>query len=170
MPVVAGIGNGNAIEQHGGSEAQRLFAGEICDLEVYQGDAVLRGDGFHGHSLRSVGKRHAPAGRSAHPVGWRKRHRCPHGQRSPERCDGELAGGMEQAPRQPETLAAGEADNVGNSGCQHRFWYCPRHPETGNQHSRIRPHPVARTGFSSAHKKKKRPRNRGRGEMAPIRQ
>ena len=82
-------------------------AGEIRDLEVFQGDAALGSDGFHGHSLRSVGKRHAPAGRSAHPVGWRKRHRCPHGQRSPERCDGELAGGMEQAPRQPETLAAG---------------------------------------------------------------
>ncbi|MBV2205762.1 MAG: hypothetical protein KUL87_10100 [Pseudomonas sp.] len=32
MPVVAGVGDGDAIEDNGGGEAQRLFAGELCDL------------------------------------------------------------------------------------------------------------------------------------------
>jgi hypothetical protein len=50
VSVVAGFGDGPAVEHDGGGEAQRFLAGEVGDLEVLQRDAVLLGDGVHGKS------------------------------------------------------------------------------------------------------------------------
>ena len=50
VAIVAGLGDGSAVEHDGGAEAHRLLAGEICHLEVLQRDAVLLGDVFHGKS------------------------------------------------------------------------------------------------------------------------
>ena len=50
VSVIAGFGDGPAVEHDGGGEAQRFLAREIRDLEVLERDAVLSGDGVHGKS------------------------------------------------------------------------------------------------------------------------
>ncbi len=55
-------------------------------------------------------------GRGIHPVGWRKVASMPGGQRSPERCRGELAGGVGGTHGSLDTLAAGCCRCVGNAG------------------------------------------------------
>ena len=47
VAVVAGLGDGSAVEHDGGAEAHRFLAGEVGHLEVLQRDAVLLGDVFH---------------------------------------------------------------------------------------------------------------------------
>ena len=50
VPAVVGLGNGSAVEHDNGGEAQRFVAGEVGHSEVFQRDAVLLSDVFHGKS------------------------------------------------------------------------------------------------------------------------
>src|SRR3989344_5693469 len=78
MPVVAGRGDRLAVEQHGGGEAQRLFAGEVGDLEGLEANALLvNGHGTSGKD--GVGDRHRlGTAKTADHMGWDQgRHQRP---------------------------------------------------------------------------------------------